>query len=138
MKRRWIILSALPISLGCLFLNEIECFISACPPENTNSWFASWPTLLFGVLSLSLVTWVFVLPLVLMLRKWLAPHLVGFLVAPTCAVAFTAFLHFTQGPLSLANAVRYLFVPLLVGWVSFSWLAGRLWPNPSINTDAAR
>ena len=138
MKRRWIILSALPVSLGCLFLNEIECFVSACSPENANSWFATWPTLILGVLSLSIITWAFVLPAVIVLRKRVTPHTAALLVASLCALAFTAFLHFTQGPLSLANAARYLFVPLLVGWGIFSWVAGKLWPNPSINLDAAR
>ena|SRR5436309_5471658 len=136
MKRRWLVLTAIPISLGCLFLNEVECFVGNCPPGPRNSWFSGWLSVTMGIVALSLVTWLLVLPTALLVRKRLSPWLTGLLVGIACAAVFTAFLHFTQGPLSLLNAVRYLFLPLLLGWAAFAWLVSKQWPNPSLNPDA--
>jgi hypothetical protein len=135
MNRRWLILAALPISLACLFLNEIECFIGHCPPGPRNSWFSGWLSLTMGIVALSLVTWVVVLPTALLARKRLSPWLTALLVGGVCAVGFTAFLHLTQGPVPLLHAFRYLSLPLLLGWAAFAWLISKQWPNPSPKTD---
>jgi hypothetical protein len=135
MKRRWIVLAAIPISLVCLFLNEIECFIASCAGPR-NSWFSGWLILVMGIVALSLVTWLLVLPVALVVRKHVPAWLAAILVGATCAAVFTAFLYLTQGPVPLLNAVRYLFLPLLFGWAAYVWLVSKQWPNPSLNTDA--
>ena|SRR5713101_1792333 len=131
MKRRWLLLMALPISLICLFLNEIECFVGQCGPGPRNSWFAGWLSLAIGILLLCAVTWLLVLPPTLAVRKKTSPLLTGAIVGGVCAAAFTAFLHYTQGPLTLSEALRHLFLPLLVGWFAFAWLVSAQWPNRS-------
>ncbi len=136
MKRRWLILAAIPVSLACLFLNEIECFVGRCVPSPSNSWFSGWLVLVMGIGVLSLLAWFVVLPASLLVRKRLPPLRSGLLVGATCAASFTIFLHFTQGPLTLINTIRYLFLPLMAGWVAFSWLISKQWPNLPLNTNA--